>query len=166
MTIAGESAGALSVMYLMASPRAQGLFQFDRRTRRGRRTADDRVAGGFCQPVGQQRFHRIAIRFGEREEPAATAARAGAHRADIDRDRTAADRGAKAEELPAPQIADLLGDRGIAQSLAGPQVVDRLGGEPRAAIGAAADHDAVGTRLLQRLIDVVERVDVAVHDHR
>ena len=60
----------------------------------------------------------------------------------------------------------LLGERRIGEALAGAQVVDRLVQEPRPAIGAAADHDAVGARLLERRVDVVERVDVAVDDHR
>ena len=60
----------------------------------------------------------------------------------------------------------LLGERRIGQALAGAQVMDRLVEEPRPAIGAAADHDAVGARLLQRPVDVVERLDVAIGDHR
>src|SRR5258708_4816855 len=60
----------------------------------------------------------------------------------------------------------LLGKRRIAQPFAGTQIVDRLVEEPRSAIGAAADHYAVGPRLLERGIDVLECVDVAGVDHR
>src|SRR5476649_894776 len=45
----------------------------------------------------------------------------------------------------------LLDQRRIGQPLAGAQVMDSLLQEPRAAIGVAADHDAVGARLVECL---------------
>src|SRR4029077_5992987 len=60
----------------------------------------------------------------------------------------------------------LIGQRRVRQLLAGAQIMDRLIEKTRAAIGAAADHHAIGARLVERGIDVVERGDVAVGDHR
>ena len=60
----------------------------------------------------------------------------------------------------------LLGERRIGQALAGAQVVHGLIQEPRPTISAAADHDAVGPRLLERIVDVVQGLDIAVGDHR
>ena len=60
----------------------------------------------------------------------------------------------------------LLAQRWIGQPFAGAQIVDRLVEEPRPAVGAAPDHHAVGAGLLEGRVDVVERVDVAVDDHR
>src|SRR4030081_3005564 len=68
-------------------------------------------------------------------------------------------------EVPAHRSV-LFGQRRIGQPLAGPQIVDRLVQEPRPAVGAAPDHHAVGARLLEGRVDVVERIDVAVDDDR
>src|SRR5665213_1043751 len=54
---------------------------------------------------------------------------------------------------------------GVGCPLAGGEEADHLADEPWPAIGAAPDHDAVGTGKRQRLRGIVERLDIAIgHD--
>ncbi len=62
--------------------------------------------------------------------------RPGPHRADLDRNRAAADRRAKPQELPAPQIADLLGLAALhPQQIGGAGHVDIEEGAPHQEVG-------------------------------
>ena len=60
----------------------------------------------------------------------------------------------------------LLPERRGGQALSGPQEMDDLPQKPRPATAAAADHHAVGSRFGETLLDLLERGDVAVCNHR